>query len=123
MMNVTSFKAIESVIQDYFDGIYEGNTEKLAHVFQKDGYLYGDIKGDAYLKHVSEYIEGVKNRQSPKELDDAYHTEILGIEVLGKIAMAKLRLQMLGFNYYDYLSLAKIDGDWKIVNKVFAHVE
>ncbi|WP_394329748.1 nuclear transport factor 2 family protein [Zunongwangia profunda] len=29
---------------------------------------------------------------------------------------------MLGFNYYDYLSLFKINGEWKIVNKLFTNV-
>jgi hypothetical protein len=30
---------------------------------------------------------------------------------------------MLGFNYYDFLSLLHLDGEWQIVCKVFTHVE
>jgi len=30
---------------------------------------------------------------------------------------------MLGYNYFDYLSLVKGDAGWKIVNKIFTHLE
>jgi hypothetical protein len=31
-------------------------------------------------------------------------------------------LPMLGYNYYDFLSLSKISGRWQIVNKLFTNV-
>ena len=49
--------------------------------------------------------------------------KIIGIEVLGKIAIAKLHVPILGYNYYDYLSLNKIEEKWTIVGKVFTHIE
>ena len=49
--------------------------------------------------------------------------KIIGIDIMGKIAIAKLHVPMLGYNYYDYLSLAKVNDDWKIVNKLFTHEE
>ena len=75
-----------------------------------------------YKKNKAEYIDGVKNRQSPNELDEVFKMETIGIEILGNVAMAKVHLPMLGYNYYDYLSLIKIDNDWKIVNKIFSNV-
>ena len=49
--------------------------------------------------------------------------EILGIEIIGHVATAKVHVPMLGFNYYDFLSFSVVNGTWKIVNKVFTHVE
>ncbi len=71
---------------------------------------------------MSEYLDGVRNRQSPKELEEEFHMEILSIEVLGQVAVSKVKVPMLGYNYYDFLSLSMVDGEWKIVNKVFTHV-
>ena len=115
-------KDIENLIANYFEGIFYGDIAKLENCFHDNAYLYGDIKGVDYLKSAKAYLEGVKNRQSPKDLNETLKMKIIGIDIMGKIAMAKLHVPMLGHNYYDYLSLTKIDGDWKIVNKIFTHV-
>ncbi len=111
------------MITNYFEGIYYGDTEKLETVFHENAELHGDIGGAEYRKNVPDYLEGVKGRRSPKELGESFNMKTLGIDIIGNIAMAKLQLPMLGYNYFDYLSLAKIDGRWKIVGKIFAHME
>ena len=118
-----NIKEIESVITNYFEGIFYGDTAKLETCFHENVHIYGDIKGADYLKSIKEYLEGVKNRQSPKDLNETLKMKTIGIDIMGKIAMVKLHVPMLGYNYYDYLSLAKINNDWKIVNKIFTHVE
>lgn len=114
---------IRTTIKNYFEGIYNGDVPKLKNTFIKTAYLYGDIKGAEYMKSLNEYCEGVKNRKSPKEMGEVFRMNILSIEVIGNIAIAKLHVPMLDFNYYDYLSLCLINNEWKIVNKIFTHVE
>lgn len=114
---------IESIITNYFEAIFNGDVVKLKACFHKNVSIYGDIKGVEYLKSVKEYLDGVANRKSPKELNESFQMKIVGIDTMGKIAMAKLHVPMLGYNYYDYLSLTKIDSNWKIVNKIFTHIE
>ena len=46
----------------------------------------------------------------------------LSIEVLGPIAFVKMHSPMLGFNYYDFLSLVQFEGRWVIAAKIFAHI-
>ncbi|KAA1247649.1 nuclear transport factor 2 family protein [Aquimarina sp. RZ0] len=118
-----SIKEIEKIITNYFEGIFHGDVAKLKICFHKNVVIYGDIKGVEYLKSVKEYLEGVKNRQSPKDANETFRMKIIGIDIMGNIASAKLHVPMLGYNYYDYLSLAKINTDWKIVNKLFTHEE
>ena len=115
-------KDIESLIQDYFHGIFFGDVDKLESCFDEKGFIYGDIKGAAYEKSIEDYLEGVRQRQSPNDLNETFKMNIIGIDIMGNIAMAKLHVPMLGYNYYDYLSLTKVDNDWKIVNKIFTHV-
>ncbi|RPE09544.1 nuclear transport factor 2 family protein [Chitinophaga lutea] len=115
--------AVQSVINGYFDGIYRGDTALLGEVFHPQALLCGDINGQPYFKTVNEYLEVVRNRKSPQELGENFRMEVLGIEMLGNNAIAKLRVPMLGYDYYDYLSLTVIEGKWRIMNKLFTHRE
>ena len=114
---------IETVITGYFEGLFYGDIQKLGRSFATEAYLYGDIRGEAYLKNLKDYLEGVAARKSPHELGEDFRMEILSVEVTGKVAVARLHVPMLGYNYYDHLALSKINGEWKIVNKLFVHVE
>lgn len=122
--NIEASKAIEQVLkQYYFQGIYEGKVEVLKKAFQPGTLLFGDVKGKPYAKILDEYLDGVAHRTSPKDSGKPYQTEIILIEIIQSIAVAKVRVQMYEFNYYDLLSFHKIDGEWVIVNKMFTHVE
>jgi len=114
---------IKIVISNYFQGIYNGDSAKLENAFHPQALLFGDIKGEPYFKTVTDYIDGVKSRRSPMDLGEEFKMEILAIERIGNMATVKARVPMLGFNYYDFLSLNMERGEWKIVNKLFAHVE
>ena len=113
---------ILTLLNAYFEGIYIGDTVLLRSAFHPQACLFGEIKGQGYFKTLDDYIAAVENRQSPKELGEAFLMKPLSIEVLGDIAFAKAHCRMLGFNYYDYLSLLRHEGKWRIVNKLFTHV-
>lgn len=117
-----NIREIEKLINTYFEGIFYGKISNLSSCFSSDAIIYGDINSNDYIKTLSEYIETVKTRKSPNDLGETLNMSIIGIDILGKAAMVKLQVPMLGFNYYDYLSLFKIQSKWKIVNKLFTHV-
>jgi len=114
---------IKNVVFHYFQGIYKGDSDKLENTFHPQALLFGDIKGEPYFKTLTDYIDGVKSRKSPKDLEEDFKMEILSIEIMGNMATVKAHVPMLGFNYYDFLSLNLVQGEWKIVNKLFTHVE
>lgn len=116
-------KEIEGIITNYFQGLFDGDINKLETCFHQTATVSGDIKGVEYFKTIDDFLEGVKQRQSPRDLNESFKMEIIGIEIIGQIAMAKLHVPMFNYNYYDYLSFSKIDDDWKIVNKIFTHIE
>lgn len=119
MENQIEIQAITNAIENYyFKGIYEGDEILLGSVFQPGTFLFGDVKGQPYFKTVDLYLDGVKNRQSPKDSGKPFKGEILNISVVNSIAVAELNVKMYDFNYRDFLSFHKINGRWLIVNKM-----
>lgn len=116
-------KAIADAIENYyFNGLYEGNLQLLDQIFYKGTLLFGDIKGVPYAKTLEQYLDGVKNRQTPKDSGKPFKGEIIKIKVVNSIAIAELKVKMYDFLYYDILSFHKIDGKWFIVNKMLTDV-
>src|ERR1700755_922236 len=96
--------AIVKTLNIYFNGIYEGDVTLLAdQVYYPGTLLFGDVKGQPYFKTLSQYLEGVKNRQSPKDSGKPFKGEIISIEIINSIAVAKVRVQMYDFNYSELL--------------------
>jgi len=122
--NQTPETEIRNVIENYyFKGIYEGNTELLKKAFYKGALLFGDVNGVPYLKTAEQYIEGVGNRVSPEKSGKRFKAEIISIDVIHSIAVAKLNVRMYDFNYYNFITFNHIDGKWLIVNKTLTHVQ
>jgi hypothetical protein len=116
--------AIALAIENYyFHGIYEGDINILGQIFKEGTLLFGDIKGVPYSKTVEQYLDGVKNRQSPKDSGKPFKGEIIAIKVVNSIAIAEAKVTMYDFIYYDMLSFHKINGKWLIVNKMLTDIK
>jgi hypothetical protein len=106
----------------YFKGIYEGDVNLLGSTFYSGTLLFGDAGGKPYFKTIAQYLDGVGHRQSPKDSGKPFKGEILSIEIINSIAVAKVHVRMYDFNYFELLSFHKLDGKWVIVNKMIADV-
>ena len=121
--NKQDVAAITGILEDYyFKGIYEGNLDLLNQVYYTGTLLFGDVKGQPYAKTLDQYLDGVKNRQSPKDSGKPFKGEIISVKVVNTIAIAEVKIKMYDFNYHEYLSFHKLDGRWLIVNKMISDV-
>jgi Putative lumazine-binding len=107
----------------YFRGIYEGDTSALGQIFNTGTLLFGDVKGQPYAKTLDQYLDGVKNRQSPKDSGKPFKGEILNIKVVNSIAIAEVKVTMYDFIYHEFLSFHKFNESWLIVNKMISDVK
>lgn len=125
MQNYTADSAeIAHILTDvYFKGIYEGDVNLLSGIYYSGTLLFGDAAGKPYFKTIAQYLDGVKNRQSPKDSGKPFKGEIISIDIINSIAMAMVRVKMYDFNYFELLSFHKLDGKWVIVNKMISDVE
>ena len=116
--------AIARALEDvYFKGIYEGNVELLSQLYYKGTLLFGDVKGQPYAKTLDEYLDGVAHRVSPKDSGKPFKGDIISIDVVNSIAVAKVHVKMYDFNYDEFLSFHKMDGKWFIVNKMISDIK
>jgi len=115
--------AIESTIQDYFDGLYEGDAEKLAHVFLPTSALTFEQDGQVQVLPLADWLKAVRERGSPKSKGLARDDAILLIDQSGPTtAFVKVKCQIPPRYFTDYLNLLKIDGRWRVAQKIYAAV-
>ncbi|MEN2401117.1 nuclear transport factor 2 family protein [Flavobacterium sp. MC2016-06] len=119
----TNAALITTLLMNYFNGIYTGDVTLLKSVFHPQALVAGDINGMPYFKTLDQYLDGVKNRKSPQELGEEFKMKIISLEIINNTAIAKTQVPILGFNYYDQLSLVIVDTKWVIVNKLLTNVK
>ena len=113
-------KAIETVVQTYLDGLYEGDAGKLAQAFHPSSALTQWWEGELKIVPRDTWLEAVRNRPAPRAQGLPRSDEILSIDQVGpEMAVVKLRCAIPPRHFTDLLSLLKIDGRWQVAQKVF----
>lgn len=113
-------RAIEATVQTYFDGLYEGDADKLASVFHPTSAL--STIQDGKLAHLprDQWLDVVRNRPSAKSKGLARADEILSLDIAGPtMAFVKVKCQIPPRYFTDQLSLLKLDGKWVIAQKAY----
>jgi len=114
---------IEQALQTYFDGMYEGNTDKLAKVFHDVAHLFGVTDGKLTDWSRAHWFDVVKSRQSPQQLDLQRNDWVVQIDLSSPTtAFAKVYCQIPPRYFTDYLTFVKLADGWRIVSKTF-HTE
>jgi len=120
-LSIADRSAIEATIQTYFDGLYEGDTDKLASVFHETSALTWDQDGKLMVMPRDAWLQAVRERPSSKSKALARDDAILMIDQSGPTtAFVKVKCQIPPRFFTDYLSLLKVGGRWQIVQKIYA---
>ena len=112
------YQAIIGVLNDYFDGLYNGNVSTLRSIFHDDTVL----KGNGYRRTRDEWLDAVANRPIPRDEGMAFDFNIQSLEIVDDQAMAKVDAPLLAAHFIDFLGLLKEDGQWRIVSKMFTTI-
>ncbi|WP_153231842.1 nuclear transport factor 2 family protein [Algoriphagus machipongonensis] len=106
---------ISETIQLYFDGMIERDKSKLEKAFISEARLIGYRGENFTLTTFESWAEATSKGEARNPA--VYKNEIVSIRVQGNAAAVETELYWPGIYYYDFLTLMKIDGEWKIVNK------
>jgi len=114
-------QAITATVQEYFEGMYLRDLDRLRKAFHPTACLYGHYKGSFARIPLEEWLTAVASRSIPAESGEAFDMRIVATDATGQVATVKVADLYRGLRFTDYLSLAKVDGLWVIVNKTFHH--
>jgi hypothetical protein len=119
-MPATDTKGITETVQLYLDGLYEGDTDKLAKAFHPTSSLASEDKGALTQLPREQWLERVRSRPSGKAQGLSRHDEIIQIDQSSPTsAFVKLKCQLPPRFFTDYLLLLKVDGRWQVAQKTF----
>lgn len=119
-----SFEDIRRVLQTYFDGLYYSDTERLARVFHAQAVYATADETPALVRTMDEYFPLVAARVSPASRDEPRKDSIEAIERAGENTIhARVRCSIGKRDFVDFLSLIRVDGEWRIIAKVFQIME
>jgi hypothetical protein len=119
--SIDDYDAICAVVQRCLDGEATGDVAKLQEAFHEDARMFGDLAGTRYDVPIQKLFDMAA--EDPADTGN-YRSRILSVTQLGDVATATVAEE--GYwgtvSFVDFLSLCRIEGSWKIVNKTFAHV-
>ena len=114
------FDEITDALADYFNGIHEGDVDKLQRVFHADARLYSATAGDMVKMELSEYMDLVRGRPSPASQGAQRTDRIISIDTAGPASVAvKVELSVPPKHFTDLLTLLHVDRKWRIISKIF----
>lgn len=109
------YPAIAQTVNYYLEGGTNNDFDTLKKAFHETATMRY-ITDEGYQDVNA--IEFFGNVMNPGPAQNR-KTRIVSIDVAGHAAFAKLEIEYPTFTFVDYMHLLKIDGEWKIVSKIF----
>jgi len=108
---------VRETIATYLHGLKFNDVESLKKAFLPEAKLYF-VKKNGSLGQLTQeqWYEGFKASAGKEEQGEL---SIAAVDVAGNAASAKVEEDYPNSHYTDYVSLLKLNGEWKIVNKIF----
>jgi len=113
---------VRETVANYLHGLKFNDVESLKKAFLPEAMLYF-VKKNGELGQLTQaqWYEGFKASAGKEEEGDL---SVASVDVSGNAASAKIEEDYPKSHYTDYVSLLKVNGEWKIVNKIFyAHAK
>ncbi len=108
--------AIATTLQHYIDGARSGEGDEMKPAFHNDATIYGYAGADLFGGPIQQLFDWSDQSDPATELQ----ARIAGIDLAKTVATVRLELTNLnGARYTDMFTMLKVDGEWKIMSKVF----
>ena len=115
-IEVSEHDAIAKTIQHYIDGAKSGSGDGMKPAFHKDATIFGYAGTDLFGGPIQQLFDWNDESGPAAEIQ----ARITSIDLVDTVATARLELNnWAGSRYTDLFTLLKVDGEWKIMSKVF----
>ena len=114
--NKTDEEAVRACLENYMSG--DGDrVEKAFHPSATMKYI--DVQSGEFKDvPIADFIARVKSNTTKQERK----IEIAALNIEGNAASGKIKIETEKAILYDYMNMLKINGEWKIVSKIFSRV-
>lgn len=108
---------VRAAAQAYLDGLLHGDVAILESAFHPETRFQGSV-GNAFVGMTfSDWAESRRGKVM-RPVEDYRHS-IEDVLISGDAAVVRTDIDWPGTFFVDYLSLLRIDDEWKIVNKIW----
>lgn len=106
---------IRQTLNHYLEGGTNNNFTRLAKAFHSEASMKF-VGGEAYknVNALDFFRKGMKPGPPQNRT-----TQIEYVDIIGNAAHAKLSINYPTFRFLDFMNLLKVEGEWKIVSKIF----
>lgn len=113
---LSEYDGIAKVVQHYIDGAISGKGDDMKPAFHEDATIFGYVGPDLFAGPIQGLFEWNDENGPAADLEFT----IASTHIEGTIATVRLELDnWTGHRFTDVFNMLKVDGEWKIMNKVF----
>ncbi len=113
---VSEHDAIAEAVQPYIDGARSGSGDAMRPAFHKEATIFGYAGAELFAGPIERLFTWADASDPSPDLQ----ARIASIDSADTVATMRLELGNLGgYRYTDLFTLLRVDGHWKIMNKVF----
>lgn len=113
---LADYEAIAATVQHYINGAKSGRGNDMKPAFHADATIFGYVGPDLFAGPIQGLFDWNDQNGPATELQH----RIASIDLIGTVATVRLELDnWTGHRFTDMFTLLKVDGEWKIMNKVF----
>lgn len=114
--------ALEKTLLNYLEGGTDGDTARLAAAFHPSASMkFVDNKTGEFREiPIATYLDNFRKNAGTKL---ERKTKIVSYHIDGTAAQAKTEIDFETGMFRDYFNLLKINGEWKIVSKIFYRID
>jgi hypothetical protein len=117
MARYSEEEAVKKPLMSYLKGHETGKAEYMKAAFHSEGHLMFIRDGKYSTISFADYIGRMNGKPAADEAKRKRYIE--SVDIFGNAATGKIILDYPSGKFVDYMTLLKIDGEWKIVNKAF----
>ena len=105
-------------LEAYVQGHATGDGAHMRRAFLPTARIQGIRDGKYVSRTLDEFVAGFTGK--PAEDEARRRRSIDAVDISGTAAMARVTLDYPTVIFTDYFVLLKVDGEWKIVDKVYS---
>jgi Putative lumazine-binding len=109
--------AVRQVIGTYFRGHATGQADTMRAAFLPTAHIEGLRNGAFVSWTVDQYVAGFRGQPAADESSRMRTIDV--VDISGTGAMVRATLKHGATTFTDYFVLLKVDGNWRIANKVY----